>query len=118
MNAAALAAENQTLRTLVTSLEQSLQSLQQENQLLRQKLELFIKRYFDGNKNEAIDPKQLELLLAGLTPSAQPPSTVPSPDRSSTPRKPSVRQPLPDHLPVERIVLEPEPVKQQPDAFR
>ena len=42
------------------------ESLQVENKLLRQKLELFLKRYFGGTKNESLDPKQLELLLAGL----------------------------------------------------
>jgi hypothetical protein len=59
-------------RALITELrtefQQSLQAaLQVENQLLRKKLELFLQRYFGGTKNESLDPKQLELLLAGLT---------------------------------------------------
>ena len=41
-------------------------SLRQENQLLRQKIHLLLKKYFGGQKTEAIDPGQLELLLAGL----------------------------------------------------
>ena len=57
-------------RAVITQLrddfQQSLATLQTENKLLRQKLELFLKRYFGGTKNESLDPKQLELLLAGL----------------------------------------------------
>ena len=54
------------LRELVSTLQATLAAVQTENQLLRQKLEFFIKRYFGGTKNESLDPKQLELLLAGL----------------------------------------------------
>ena len=58
------------LRELVSTLQASLasakslaESLQSENKLLRQKLALFLARYFGGTKNESLDPKQLELLL-------------------------------------------------------
>ncbi len=54
------------LRELVSTLQGTLHAAQAENKLLRQKLELFLKRYFGGTKNESLDPKQLELLLAGL----------------------------------------------------
>ena len=47
-------------RALITQLrddfQQSLATLQTENQLLRQKLALFLKRYFGGTKNESLDP--------------------------------------------------------------
>jgi transposase len=122
--------ELSTLRELVGTLQsalaaakadyqQQLQSLQAENKLLRQKLDLFLKRYFGGAKNESLDPKQLELLLAGLT--AQPavvPAPTPSvPGRAAAPAR-AGRQPLPAHLQTERIVLEPEEVRQQPEGWR
>ena len=37
-----------------------------ENRLLRQKLDQYIRHYFGGQRNEALDKAQLELLLAGL----------------------------------------------------
>ena len=58
--------ELSTLRELVSTLQSLTESLQAENRLLRQKLDLFLARYFGGTKNERLDPKQLELLLAGL----------------------------------------------------
>ena len=50
--------------------------LRQENRLLRQKIDYFIKKYFGGNKSEKSDPEQLELLIAGLAAAA----VVESPD--------------------------------------
>src|SRR5450759_4667890 len=52
-----------------------IQSLTAENQLLRQKLDALIRRYFGSPKNETLDPNQLLLLLAGLT---QTPAPVPA----------------------------------------
>jgi hypothetical protein len=63
---ATLPSEPSTLQALVATLQSALSAAQIENKLLRQKLDLFLKRYFGGTKNEALDPKQLELLLAGL----------------------------------------------------
>jgi hypothetical protein len=110
-------------RALITELrnefQQSLAALQTENQLLRQKLELFLKRYFGGTKNESLDPKQLELLLAGLTALSAPAPVVekPTPTRATQAVRP-VRQPLPAHLETERVVLEPVEVQQQPAGWR
>ena len=107
------------LRELVSTLQATLAAVQTENQLLRQKLEFFIKRYFGGTKNESLDPKQLELLLAGLealTVSA-PVVEKQTPARSAATACP-VRQALPAHLETERVVLEPEEVKQSPAGWR
>jgi len=110
-------------RALITELrnefQQSLAALQTENQLLRQKLELFLKRYFGGTKNESLDPKQLELLLAGLTALSAPTPVAEknTPARAATAARP-VRQPLPAHLETERVVLEPAEVQQQPTGWR
>lgn len=112
--------ELSTLRELVSQLQGALSAAQIENKLLRQKLELFLKRYFGGGKNESLDSKQLELLLAGLaaasTPSPANTKPVPTPTRPATARP--VRQALPAHLETERVVLEPEEVQQQPAGWR
>lgn len=144
MNAAPLLAENELLRGLVVSTQQTLTStqhalrstqqqlgstheqlaqLQQENRLLRQKLDALIRRYF-GRSSETLDPKQLELILAGL--SAPTPATdaekaaAHATTRGAAPgrARPPVRQPLPEHLPTERVVIEPEEVKLQPETWK
>ena len=117
--AATLPNEISALRELVATLQGTLQTVQFENQLLRQKLELFVKRYFGGTKNESLDPKQLELLLAGLTALS---ATAPVVAKPAAPRAPAatrpVRQGLPAHLATERVVLEPAEVQRQPEGWR
>jgi transposase len=98
--------------------QQSLAALQAELQLLRQKLALFLKRYFGGTKNESLDPKQLELLLAGLAALSAPAPAVEKPAAQRTPTARPARQPLPAHLETERVVLEPVEVQQQPAGWR
>ena len=123
---ATLPNEISALRELVSTLQATLQtaqglttSLQTENQLLRQKLAYFIKRYFGGTRNESLDPKQLELLLAGLEPltATAPAEAKKVPARAERVTR-SERPRLPAHLETERVVLEPEEVKQQPEAWR
>jgi transposase len=108
------------LRELVATLQGALAEVKTENQLLRQKLEFFIKRYFGGTKNESLDPKQLELLLAGLEALSTP---APAAEKPVAPVRASVaarrvRHTLPAHLETERVVLEPEEVRQQPEGWR
>jgi transposase len=107
------------LRELVSTLPSALAAVQTENKLLRQKLDLFLKRYFGGTKNEGLDSKQLELLLAGLEAlkAIVPVAPAKAPARSLPAARP-VRQPLPAHLETERVVLEPEEVQQQPAGWR
>jgi transposase len=66
-----------------------------------------------------LDPKQLELLLAGLAGmmTSAPVAEQPKPTRSTVIAK-AVRQPLPAHLETERVVLEPQEVQQQPEGWR
>lgn len=108
-----------TLRGALDTAESLTQSLQAENKLLRQKLDLFLARYFGGTKNESLDPKQLELLLAGLEALSTP---APAVEKPVVPRAPvtarPARQPLPAHLETERVVLEPAEVQQQPEGWR
>ncbi len=92
-----------------------------ENQLLRQKLQALIQRYFGHAKNESLDSQQLLMLLAGLTdqpPVPTPPPPTAAPARSSTSARQPARSGLPADLPVERVVLMPEEVKANPEAFR
>jgi transposase len=109
-----------TLQTALVSTKNLTETLQTENRLLRQKLEFFIKRYFGGTKNEGLNAGQLELLLAGLETATLPLPASPKPEPASSRRATvrPVRQVLPAHLETERVVLEPEEVKQQPEGWR
>lgn len=113
---------------LARQLEECLQALKQsrhdndglrrENELLRQKVDLLIRRVF-GSSSERLDKAQLELLLQlseGTTsaPKEASPSVGASAKRSSRPNTPR----LPENLPVVEEVIEPEPVKQKPEEWR
>jgi transposase len=108
---------------LTQQLEQALQviaSLQQENQLLREKVNLLVRRVF-GSSSEKLDAAQLQLLLAGaelVEPAAAPPAEIPQPKtQSPTPRKAKTPR-LPDNLPVVEQIVDPEPVKAAPEQWR
>jgi transposase len=110
---AALAAARQQYDTTVGELKS-------ENQLLRQKLEYFIKPYFGGSKNERLSAEPLELWLAGLEAALEKSATAsvpPVPTPRSEGARP-VRQPLPAQLETERVVLEPAEVQQHPEGWR
>ncbi len=96
--------------------------LKQENELLRQKLDLVLRKLF-GKSSETLDPAQLELFLGeppGKTPASAPPVDAPAEAASSAvrPKRKPRRERIPDHLPVIEEVLLPEPVKACPDAWR
>jgi transposase len=105
-------------------LEQQLQQCQQallesrrENALLRQKIDLLVKRVF-GSSSEQLHPAQLELLMALPESSAVAAAPVP-PEKKPAPspaRKRVLR--LPGNLPVVEEVIDPEPVKAQPEQWR
>jgi transposase len=89
-----------------------------ENQLLRQKVDLLVRRIF-GSSSEKLDSAQLELLqlpeaAAAPEPAPVPPREVPRPPRPRPPKTPR----LPDHLPVVEEIIDPEPVKTQPENWR
>lgn len=108
------------LQSRVRELEAELKRVRQENALLRQKIDLLSRRVF-GCSSEKLSPSQLQLLLeiAGATEepkaedSAEPEPAMVSPRcrRESKPR-------LPEHLPVIEEVIDPEPVRAQPEAWR
>ena len=98
--------------------------LRRENELLRQKLDLVLRRFF-GKSSEKLDPAQLELLLGteppGKAEASPPPGGAPEEASASsaarTERKPR-RERIPEHLPVVETILDPEPVRACPDAWR
>lgn len=106
------------LRELVGTLRAALEASQKENVLLRQKVDALVRQIF-GASSERIDPAQLELLLqlpAAPTPAVVDSSSAPS-TRPAYPRRQRTAG-LPEDLPVVEEVLDPEPVQQQPAAWR
>lgn len=108
---------------LTQELEQALRvtaELRRENQLLREKVNLLLRRVF-GASSEKLDPAQLQLLLSGaerVQPVAEQEPQVSKPKpQSPAPRKPKTPR-LPDSLPVVEEVIDPELVKAAPEQFR
>jgi transposase len=94
--------------------------VQCENKLLREKIDALIKRLY-GAQSEKIDPGQLLLMLQGLEAPGKAPEPVEAeaPRRSTDPSPPRERGPrVPAHLPVVEEVIDPEPVKACPEAWR
>jgi hypothetical protein len=88
------AREAELIQQLVES-QQSLAAALRENQLLRQKVDLLVRRVF-GSSSEKLDVAQLRLLqLSEAPPAAEPPPVVPS----RAPRTPRSLQPKPPRLP-------------------
>src|SRR5438445_956646 len=111
------ALEEQLTRQLQECRE-ALAASQRENALLRQKVELLIKRIF-GSSSEQLDRGQLELFLnPSSTPDLPfaPEPVVERPARKSTSRERGPR--LPENLPVVEVVIDPQPVKGAPEAWR
>jgi transposase len=96
-------------------------ALEKENALLRQKIDLLVRKLF-GAKSERLDPAQLLLFLQGLDEPGKAPEPVVAeePRRSTVPSSPPrERGPrLPGHLPVIEEVIVPEPVKLAPQEWR
>jgi len=107
-----LAAENAALRAQV-------ERLQQELKLSDAKLQHVLKQLF-GKKTEQLDSRQLELLLSGLV-AQQPPPAPPAAGlsgKSSLPRRRGVRKlRIPENLPTEDIVIDPQEVLADPPAY-
>lgn len=109
---AALQAENASLRAEVASLREKLEDT-------NHKLQYVMGQLF-GKKTETLDPRQLELLLSGMAerkgPEPEPPvRCVNQPARRRhTPRKPRI----PENLPTEDIVIEPDEVKATPQEYQ
>jgi transposase len=96
---------------------QTVAELRIENALLRQKIDLLVKRVF-GSSSEQLEKNQLELLAQPET-SATVEAIVAAPEKERVERSRKERTTrLPENLPVVEEVLEPEPVKAQPEQWR
>lgn len=100
----------------------ALESVQRENEILRQKVALLVRRIF-GSSSEKLSPSQLELALALVgEPEFIAPPEPPLPARAPEPRVASTHEPrkprIPDHLPIVEQVLEPAEVVANPGAWR
>jgi transposase len=96
---------------------EALNELRRENALLRQKIDLLVKRVF-GSSSEQLDRNQLELLMqlpASATVEAI--GAAPEKERAERSRKERTTR-LPENLPVVEEVIDPEPVKAQPEQWR
>jgi transposase len=98
--------------------QQALAESRRENTLLRQKVDLLVRRVF-GSSSEPLDRHQLELLTLPES-AAAPAVSVAAPEKEfckkSSPQQRLAR--LPENLPVVEEVIDPEPVKAQPEAWR
>jgi transposase len=107
-------------KELTHQLEQCQQALaesRRENALLRQKIDLLVKRFF-GSSSEQLNRQQLELLLQ-LPATATVDATVAPPEKERAERSRQERTTrLPENLPVVEEVIDPEPVKAQPEQWR
>jgi transposase len=125
--------EEVTLRELIAQKDVQISQLQAENQqlrtenkLLKEKVDLLIKRVF-GAQSEKLDAAQLELLLKGIDRGKADASAEkaeaspivetlkPGAERSEKKQR---RERWPQELAVEQEVIEPQEVKDNPEAFR
>ena len=117
--------EAELLQRLQESQEE-IARLGQENALLRQKIDLLVKRIF-GASSEKLDAAQLELLLA--SPEELPPGkadassalleeAAPSSCKNASRRRGSREARWPADLPIIEEVIEPPEVKVEPQAWR
>lgn len=97
------------------------QTLQNEIKYLNEKVKYLLKQLF-GSKSEKIDPNQLTLLLNGPElpvmneeALAEVEEVTPAPRRAK--RRPLAER-LPDDLPVETVVIEPEEVLAHPEEYK
>jgi transposase len=101
--------------------DQRIEELQNENALLRQKVDLLIRKVF-GASSEKLDPSQLDLFLlqAETTPGkSDASSALEEADPQRSRHRPSQKEKhLPENLPVIEEVLDPEEVKEAPEQWR
>ena len=125
--------EEVRLQEIITQKEARIRQLEADNErqsqeikLLKEKVDLLIRRLF-GAKSEKLDVAQLELLLkeadlgkadASAEKAEAAPITGLLKPVSKGKRKTERRERWPEDLPVEREIIEPEEVIAQPEAFR
>jgi transposase len=108
------------LTTLLQETQAALQRSLRENQLLREKINLLVRRVF-GSSSEALDPAQLQLLLSSSLEASEPapvPEVAPVSMPAARPTRKARSTRVPENLPVVEEVLDPEPVKAEPEKWR
>ncbi len=105
---------------IIARQNKEIQSLREENRLLRLKVDALVRRVFGGGQSEKLSSDQLEMF--GDEPSGQSTACV---DKAAAtqamkkPRKHKLRRPrYPEHLPVVEEILDPEPVKANSSLYR
>ena len=97
---------------------QTVNELRRENVLLRQKIDLLVKRVF-GSSSEQLDRNQLELLMGLPQAASVPAPNAPLKQSAPRPEKKAARKDrLPENLPVVEEVIDPDLVQVQPEAWR
>jgi len=108
------------LSARVAKLEADNTRLENENRLLRQKLDQYIRHHFGGQRNEGLDKQQLELLLQGLPNVIALP--VPESQTTTASRRgaehPVRRMLAEDRLETYETVIEPEEVQAHPEGWK
>lgn len=103
------------------ALKAALEKERAENALLRQKVDLLIRKVF-GSSSEKLDPAQLEMFLqqGENSPGKAPASSALEEAESQRSRhRPAPKEKhLPDNLPVVEEVIDPEEVKAAPEQWR
>ena len=77
-------------RLLITTLQSQLKKTQQENELLRHKLDVLCRRLF-GKKSERVDPNQLRLAMELLESETGTESEPVEADSGESPKRKAVR---------------------------
>ncbi len=104
------------LLSLIQTQKELIESLQKENELLRQKVDVLIRQAF-GSKSEKLNLLQDEMPL-GITPEVMVSiSIIPDP-KKKVPSSKIRRQRVPEDLPIEVEILEPESVLSNPQNYR
>ena len=95
------------------------QALRAENALLRQKVDLLIRKVF-GTSSEKLDPGQLSLFTSNPedVPGKSAASSVKEEAEPGSRSNPSRERSLPENLPVIEEIIEPEEVRAEPEAWR
>lgn len=118
-----------SLTPLEARLTEEVAALRAENKLLREKINLLVRRIF-GRSSEAMDDAQLMLLLQGDDGAKKDPASSANPGvleaeiekqaEAAKPKKPRKEREarMPEHLPTVEEIIEPQEVQAAPEAWR
>ena len=108
------------LATQQAQSQRQIEELERTNKLLREQIDAVLRRFFGSRTKDSIDPAQLELVMKGLEGTKVPsqPQTPPLASGDSKPKGKPKRRALPDNLPTETIVLDPEEVLASPEDWK